>query len=46
MILILHGDEFGPAVLVGDVLEADELIGIHGRRTNVSDFAHFDEIND
>lgn len=44
-VLVLHWDEFGPTILIGNVLKADELICKHRGSTNVSDFSHFDEIN-
>lgn len=42
--LVLHGNEFGPAVLVGTGLHHGELVGPHAAGADVADFAAFDEV--
>jgi len=42
--VVLHGDEAGPAVEVGYVERLGELPGVHGRGSDVADFAGFDDI--
>lgn len=42
--LVLHGDEFGPAVLVGAGLHHGELVGPHAAGAEVADFAALNEV--
>ena len=45
-VLILHRNKLCPTVFVGNVLESDKLISKHRRRTDITDFAHGDEIKE
>jgi hypothetical protein len=41
---VLHADESGPAVLLGDAERAGELPGVHRRRADVARLAGFDDV--
>lgn len=42
--MILHADKFRPTVLLSAKLHLGELVGVHGRRADVADFAAADEV--
>ena len=44
MVVVLHADEFGPAVLFGDELHGGKLVGPHGACTDVVHFSHLNEV--
>ena len=43
-VVVLHADELGPAVLLGSELQHGELVGEHGRSTDVVHLATLNEI--
>ena len=42
--MVLHADEFGPAVALGAELEHGELVGAHAGGADVADFAALHEV--
>ena len=44
VVVVLHGDEAGPAVEVGEIEGLGELPGVHGRGADVAGFAGFHDI--
>ncbi len=44
VVVVLHGDEAGPAVEVGDIECLGELPGVHGGGADVADFAGLDDV--
>ena len=44
VVVVLHGDEAGPAVEVGDVEGLGKLPGVHGGGSDVADLAGFDDV--
>jgi hypothetical protein len=44
IVMILHADEFGPAMLLCYELHLRKLRGPHAARTDVADFPRLDEI--
>lgn len=42
--MVLHTDELGPTILLGDGLHHGELVGPHRAGTDVADLAALDEV--
>ncbi len=42
--MVLHANELGPAILLGNGLHHGELVGPHGARANVADLAALDKV--